>query len=460
MHFSTIRPVSLLRRFRDAQTGSVLILVAVGLGAIMSVTGMVFEISNYASAKSRFNNAVDQALLAAAAAHSADPTGYATEYLKTNLNESAKNVVLESFSVTKGNSDTLWHASAKGSLKTTIAGMIGISEFSLSHDATVVWDTRTVSEIVAMVDVSGTMCAHFQRSSDQNGKSVVDFVPDRTCKKLSMMKEGLNQIANIGIGYNPDGTQTIAYKVGIVPFTYKMRVPNPDKVPAFMYKGEQDAGYGTNYFTDLSDAEGQAGPLPPVSPLRAIANQADKEALLNDIEKVTTGNNEEFNRPAWKRSALAAEMAGLMLDPGNTKIFGGEKPAEFGAKNSKKIVIMMTDSANMGCCFTNYPVDNFRGHYIYSYSQDHKHLVGDGKNPGVCKQMKDAGIEIFTVLLDVNPNDMDAGGQDIVDAFQKKCATDESHAFIVGGDDDQQQKQLENAYTTIGKALIKLRLSE
>ena len=64
--FSMIRPGCLLRRLHTAQQGSVLIMVALGLGAIMSVTGLVFEISNYASAKSRFTNAVDQALLAAA----------------------------------------------------------------------------------------------------------------------------------------------------------------------------------------------------------------------------------------------------------------------------------------------------------------------------------------------------------------------------------------------------------
>ena len=58
--FSMIRPGCSLRRLRTAQQGSVLIMVALGLGAIMSVTGLVFEISNYASAKSRFTNAVDQ----------------------------------------------------------------------------------------------------------------------------------------------------------------------------------------------------------------------------------------------------------------------------------------------------------------------------------------------------------------------------------------------------------------
>ena len=454
--FSMIRPGCLLRRLHTAQQGSVLIMVALGLGAIMSVTGLVFEISNYASAKSRFTNAVDQALLAAAAAHSDNPTAYATEYLTTNMNETAKNVVIESFSVTVSNNSTIWSAKAKGFLKTSIAGIVGVSQFDLEHNATVQFDTSTVSEIVAMVDVSGTMCANFKRTQQEDGKIVIDFVPDETCQKLAMMKEGLSQIAKIGVGYSADAQGKAAYKVGIVPFTYKIKVPNPAAVPEFMYQGEKDAGYGTDYFTNVSDAEMTGGPIPMVQPLKAIANEADKAELLESINKISSSTAAEFERTAWKRSALGAQIAGLMLDPRHHDIFGGEKPADFGAPNTKKILIMMTDSANLGCCYTNWPAGNFRNHFIYSYNPDHKLLVGGNGQSGVCKQMKEAGIEIFTVLLDVNRADMDEGGNEIVDSFAE-CASDPAHAFEVAYND---QAKLKEVYGAIGKALIKLRLTE
>jgi hypothetical protein len=237
-----------------------------------------------------------------------------------------------------------------------------------------------------------------------------------------------------------------------------------------MYQGEEKAGYGTNYYTNVQDAEMDGGPLPSVWPLKSIATGDDKKALLDAIqnlssievnaagEVVGSAAPTEFNRAAWKRSALAAEMAGLMLDPSHNAIFGGEMPAAFGDPAAKKILIMMTDSANLGCCFTNYPSGNFRGHYIYSYSPDHTLLVDD--KTGVCKQLKEAGVEIFTVLLDVNPDDMDTGGEQIVNAFQKNCATDASHAFTVGGSPEQQEEQLKNAYSTIGRAIRKLKLSQ
>ena len=473
-HLSTMRMAKTLQWLHKAQQGSVLILVAAGLAAIMAVTGLTVEISNYTAAKSRFNNAVDQALLAAAAANSDNPTEFATQYLKTNLNETAKNIEINNFEVSSADNKSVWTATAKGSLKSTIAGVVGITEFTLQHDAEARWDNSTVSEIVAMVDVSGTMCAHFVRNPQPDAKAVIEFVPDQGCKKLAMMEAGLTKITERGVGYGVNNAGAAGYKVGIVPFTYKIKVPNPAAVPAFMYKGEQNAGYGSNYYTNLGDAEGDAGALPAVWPLKSIATGADKAALLNAIKSLTTVQWSldqdgglifdnpatppvEFNRAAWKRSALATEMSGLMFDPRYNDIFGGEKPADFGSPNTKKILIMMTDSANLGCCFTNYPSGNFRGHYIYSYAPDHDLLVGQN---GVCKQLKDAGVEIYTVLLDVNRDDMDAGGQDIIDAFQKSCATDDSHAFTVGGDEQQQAKQLVNAYSTIGKALIKLRLSK
>jgi hypothetical protein len=51
---------------------------------------------------------------------------------------------------------------------------------------------------------------------------------------------------------------------------------------------------------------------------------------------------------------------------------------------------------------------------------------------------------------------MDAGGEEIIDAFSQ-CATDPSHAFEIKYGDTAKLKEV---YSAIGKALIKLRLTE
>lgn len=449
-----MRFLSNIRALRLDQRGAITLFLVFAISTILLAAALAFEFSKYTKAKARFNNALDQAVLAAAAANTDDPNAYGTKYFMANLSGELANITIASvrFSVTSGRET--WRGVASGAMPTTFGRFIGIPELELHHDAVVGWDVNKKTEIVAMVDVSGTMCAKFERVTDQNGATAVDIVPDRNCTKLADMKEALGQIVNIGVGYttNPGSP---SYKAGIVPFTFKVKVANPDNIPSFLLQGEQDAGYGSNYYKSFGDAEGSGPPIPAVTPLMAINNEADKNNFLSKVRQISGGANEEINRPFMKRSTVGASFSGLMLDPRYTGVFGGAKPEEFGS-NTRKIVIMMTDSANLGCCFTNWPAENFRNHYVYSYTPDHAVLVGAEGNPGLCQIMKDKGIEVFTVLLDVDRRDMDARGEEIVDSYQS-CASGPDHAFEVAFND---RAKLREVYTIIGKAIMNLRLTE
>ena len=444
------------KRFAVTREGSVMLIVALSLTTLLTASGVAYEMSKYTKAKARFTRSVDQAVLAAAASQSPDPEAYAVRYLRTNLNTGGSAVEIEQFSITFNASKTVWNATAKGKLNTDFTGLFGIDAFEMEHSTKVEWDSRFKTELVAMVDVSGTMCANFTRSAMQDGSYSIDFVPDRNCTKLNMMKEALYNITDIGVGFNPNAAAAASYKVGIVPFSFKVRLPNPGAAPSILTQPEQSANVDPNYYTNFADAELNGPPLPAVLPLTPITNPASKQQLLNKISELSTPGNGEFARPFMKRSSLGAQVAGLMLDNRYHATFGGDRPTDFSDSATKKIVIMMTDSANLGCCYTNWPENNFRNHYIYSYAPDHKALVGEPGRPGICQQMKDAGIEIYSVLLDVDRRDMDARGAEIVDAY-KQCASGEDHAFeIPAGDRDA----LREAYSVIGKALVRLRISE
>lgn len=435
--------------------GAIVVFVAIIASLLVTGTGVAYEMSKYSKAKSRFNNAVDQALLAAAAANPADMQTYATNYFKTNMAESGlEDVTVTKFSVSTNNTKTEWNAEAAASMKTVFGEFVGVGNLSLTHTAKVAWDTTVMTEMVAMVDVSGTMCANFERTQQQDGSTVIDFVPDRSCTKLNQMKESLKNIATIGVGIPPDGVPS--YAVGIVPYTYKLALPNPAAVPAELVNVEKDAGYGDNYYTSTADAEGSGPPLPKVLPLQYILNESDKSSFIKSIEGLSTTDNQEFGRPFMKRSSLGALFSAYMLDPDYNRIFGGVNPRPFGTPKTRKIVIMMTDSANLGCCFTNWPETNFRNHYIYSYKSDHDALLRDDGQKSICDSMKDQGIEVFTLLLDVDRRDMDARGHEIVDAY-RACASGPDHAFEVPRDDKQKLKE---AYNIIGKSIMQLRLVE
>lgn len=443
----------LLNLKRD-QRGAITLFLVFAITTLIGASALAFEMSKYTKAKARFNNALDQAVLATASANSNDPSGYGTKYFNSNLSAEMANITVNSVSFSVSANRETWEGTATGSMPTTFGRFIGIPSLELKHDATVGWDMNKHTEIVALVDVSGTMCAKFERVAQANGSVVVDIVPDRGCLKLNQMKEALKQIVSIGVGYSGlPGTP--AYKAGIIPFTYKVKVANPGSIPAFVLAGEQSAGYGSNYYSDLSDAEAGGPPIPPVTPLMAINNESDKDAFKAKAQALSTGSNDEISRPFMKRSAVGATFAALMMDPAYTGIFGGAAPDALGS-STRKIVILMTDSANLGCCFTNWPADNFRNHYVYSYAPDHNALVGGGGEPGICQAMKDQGIEIFTVLLDVDRRDMDERGEEIVDSFQG-CASTPDKAFEVAYNDTN---KLREVYTIIGKSIMNLRLTK
>ena len=156
-----------------------------------------------------------------------------------------------------------------------------------------------------------------------------------------------------------------------------------------------------------------------------------------------------------------------MLDPQYYSAFGGAKPSEMTDKKTDKVVVMMTDGANIGCCFAAHPEGNYDNQYLYLYEADNGHLMGldnmsvDVKkwakkynipDKSLCKQMKDAGITIYSVIYDVNDND--PGGKAIKDAY-KFCASDPQQYYF----DVKNEDELKLAYKTIAQSLLRIRLT-
>lgn len=454
-------------RLQKDSHGAVFILVAAGLTALIASVAIAIELSHYTQTKAKVRNALDQALLAAAATSNDDATLQNTmlEYFKANLGNTLTDVDIVALNITRFENPTRWSARTAVNIKAEFSGIVGLSNFTLTHEAGVAWDETTTNELVAMVDMSGTMCANFGRQTGVN----TAFIPDRNCTKLRDMRDALTRIVNIGVGV---GVDNAVFKVGLVPFTFKVRMANPAAIPSvapFLLAGETDAAAiaannnppiigDPNYFTNVSDSEPNGVRLPDIIPLTSIRSSADKKNFTNAVNNLVSSDtaNNEFLRLFVKRSSLGAQISAMMLDPRYTSLFGGEPPAPFGSNKVNKTVIMMTDSANLGCCYTNWPEGNFRNNYIYSYKPDHEHLVGPGGNgEGICKQMKDAGITVYTVLLDVDETDLTARGREIIDSYEQ-CATSPAHAFRVGFGD---KEALANAYQQVGAALKNLKLT-
>lgn len=448
--------------------GAIFALVAGGILTLIIVVGMAVDISSYTRTKTQFRNAIDQALLATAATAAKDPgamQAYAKEYFNANFTDTIGNAKLDTVVISYDPNKVEWTATAQGSFTPSVASIIGVQNFHLNHTAKVSWDEIS-TEVVFAVDMSASMCATFESAAREKG--VLKVQPDANCGKLNAVKDALRYLIEGGkVGDAvwaglPSGTTTDGrprFKIGIVPFTHKVKFPNVNDVPSVLTKIESSQG-DPNYFklfnTDPGAAETAQYPLPVLTPLVELSGASSRNTLLKQIDAIKTS----YEVPGWTRSNLGLMTAGLMLDPVYQSSFGGAKPADIGQRLNEKVIFLLTDGANMGCCFSDHPTGTFEHQYLYTYRTDNAHMSGEGSgNPGLCQSLKDQGVTLYTIVYDVQDTDANGGGAEIKKVL-RNCASGN------GGDGlyyfDLQLNEgakIRESYQQIARSLMRLRLS-
>lgn len=457
-----------LHRLIGDTAGNILIMGAGAIIMLVALVGGAVDTARYINVNSKFKDAADSALLAAAAVSNSQPdlNQVARNFFEANFPpEYMKSLILTNIEVTSDPVNMEWTATVDGEVKMQFAQFVGFETIKVSHKVKVAWDVASRMEVVFTVDTSASMCANVKRSTKEDGAFMMSYEPDFRCKKLNAMKEAMDYVIDNGLS-TIAGAGGPSFYAGIVPFNHKVRLPHPDNVPAPLLAGEILRATPTspeqypvgeaNYYTTFDDAE----PLSPVVPLTALDSQEKKDKLKDAIANIAqspTGRG-------WTRSNIAALTAALMLDKQYAASFGGDEPADFDPDSVDKVVVMMTDGANMGCCYAAHPEGNYDNQYLYLYQADNAHLTGLADAPemrkwadaynipeqGLCDQMKEAGITIYSVVYDVD--DRDPGGQEIKNAY-KKCASNEQFFFDVMSEDD-----LKLAYETIAQSFLKLRI--
>lgn len=297
---------------------------------------------------------------------------------------------------------------AKVGVNTTFAGIVGVNSFDVSKLGQA---SRAVENVEAVITLAsnGTMCSHKARTPNTRhitpGDTLVALSPDPSCAHFKAMKQGVREFVRI-----VEENETVAdIKVGLVPYNVKVRMPDTDQIPPSL-----EANEPAGFYADVSDAE-------PLSPVLPLTSDIDKVTLaIGNPESADDGLRQSERGRAWSRSDLGTHVAGLMLDPSQTLYFpNGETPKDFNTPTTQKIMIMMTDGANIGCCFTNVfdPVtgkQDFTKQYVYFYEQYNKAQIE------ICDELKKNGVKIFSILFDVSEKDQ--GGQQINDVFSR-CAS-------------------------------------
>lgn len=446
-----------LKRFIRNETGNIVLFTALALGVLVTVAGGAVDYSRYLRMKSSFNQAVDQALLASATSSQMqlDLNETASRYFAANFPNKG-DVTLKNLTVTKLEGDTKWRIEATADLSTSVINMLGIKTLTLDHTAEVTWDTASRVEAVFLADTSSSMCMTVSRSTIEDGSFRIQYTPDRNCKKLNALKEALLYVIDHGFAPIANANGPL-FTVGVVPFNHKVKLPRLNNIPTPLSRIETTHAKGSaNYYTNFDDAE----PLSAAIPLTAINTESDRATIRTAISNFS----QKPEGLGWTRSNIATLAAGLMLDPAYNNAFGGVRPEDFGG-DVEKVVVLMTDGANIGCCYASHPEGNYKNQYLYLYEVDNAHLTGLAKAPnmqrwatqygipekGICDQLKERGVKIYSIVYDVN--DSDPGGREIKDAYSY-CASSSQYFFDVASDED-----LKIAYKTVAQSFLKLRLS-
>ena len=444
--------------------GGVGIFVALGLVVAIGITGIAIDTSRYTSLKSEFRNAVDQAVLATAAGSAgmskSEMQLYAQDYFNANLPADRRgDFKLDSFVLEYDASNYEWKGTAEGSITTSLSSLLGTSKVELTHEAVAKWDEIS-TEIVFAVDISASMCADFDPA--RRGEGVLKVVPDPACKKLAAVRQALTYLI---AGDNSAGWTGLpnlttrdgrpAYKIGIVPFNHKVKFPNVNSIPALLTAQEPDPTYFKVFNSDPGAAETASFPLPAITPLVALNTAEGRENLIASVNKLQTSHEV----PGWTRSNVGLLTASLMLDPQYQQHYNGAKPSNFGKSNDKKIVFLLTDGANTGCCFSDHPTGTFQQQYLYNYRTDSDFMDGGPTNGkgGLCAVMKERNIEIYTIVYDVVATDALGGGARIKQVMQN-CASDQQDTFY--DLDASNGAQIAEAYKDIANKLTLIRLAK
>ena len=509
------RLFSTLGHYSKANSGNVAVIAAICMTLIMAATGGAVDFGRAYQARIAAQNTLDAAVLAAGRAlqtsqSETDAIAAATNYYDAIKSGSIANTT-PSFTI-EGNK-TIVRGSVTGQIDTFVLGLIDLPKLTISVDSFSMLAGGSTSgtnyELALMLDVTGSMCDDGQGPCTSGTKinalkaaatdlvnivvwdnqstytSRAAIVPFSTRIRIApngagsqMMKRltnlnatftGWEQLCTAGSGSGSSETNgswvctasastpvnnwrvmpCVTDRTGPQEFTdaspgpstwlnghggdrMPVSVDSSDTTPT-MYLGNQqsDPSYNWNYFPNAECADVDNGN--EVLPLTA-----DKAALNARIQAMSAYGSTS--------GALGTAWAWYMLSPNWSTVWtGATAPASYGDLTTmidgrpllKKVAVLMTDG----------DYNTYRG-----WKDSDQNMVSTNAKT-ICTNMKNAGIEIYTVGfgLDLLPSDKRA----LAEATLKSCGTDINHFYNAFN-----AAELQGAFRDIAVKLAVLRLSK
>jgi Flp pilus assembly protein TadG len=388
------------RKFKRDSRGAVAVIFAVCAVVVFGAAGMAVDFINASGVRASLQQALDGAVLAAAAAHvknENEAEEVIAEYMASNW--SLKYPTLDA-QITQSWSEEAVNGGATVEMPTLISGVLGFDTMDVSVTSTATLG-NTVIEVAMVVDNSSSMNPYLTTLKNSLETVVDTLTPNGTDENISFSVIPYSMYVNVGVG-------------------------NKTKSWLSLSAADEPTWEGCvgsrNYPLDLDDTDSTA--IPAVAGIEC--NPTALLPLTSDVASVKS----------WI-AGLAAEVDGSFTGSGliwGFRALSEREPFEEGKAygDSQKVLIFLTDAySTYG---PSYPL------------HDNEDNVGDSIWIAQCSSVKAQGISLYTIAFST-----DGDRQKML----RNCATSTSHAFTAENASD-----LKSAFTEIAETLATVYLSQ
>lgn len=414
---------NLFHKFRDDTRGAIAIIFAFMFVSLVAVVGGAIDYSQWTSARSETQNALDAAVLAAGRVMQlpntteSDAVAAAQKYYdenKSNLLE-PENV---SFTV-NDNSTAITATTGTSAVPTPFLGVIGITNLPIKVTATAKLATGSNKgsdvEISMMLDVTGSMEGSKIDDLKAAAKDLVDIVvwADQSQYTSRVALAPFSPYVNVGTSYFTTITGQSAPN--------DSRTCVKERNTSKRYTDHKPNG-GHRFDPYTAD-----GACPTSAKIRPLTN--DKIALKDHIDSLTTnGMTAGHLGTAWAWYLLSPKWDQVWPSASTPKAYSlTTEENDQGQPKLHKIAILMTD-----------------GDYNVNYTGDD----ATTQARAICANMKAAGVTVYAVGFEISVDSTP-------DTTMQQCATSADHYYNA-----EDGTQLKSAFRDIALKIMTLRLSE
>ncbi|MEO1660494.1 MAG: pilus assembly protein TadG-related protein [Pseudomonadota bacterium] len=379
------------RRLARAERGNVIVMMALSIIPIIAVVGMAIDMSRIHSARMQTWALLDQAALAAAnLAHDEDPNTLVKEWMESRVSQfghSAEDLSISVQSDVTFNSKTVT-TTASLRVDTAIMHLLGREEVYVTVSSTAEQSISNI-EIAMVLDISSSMRGSRLTSLRAASTEFVDIMlTDETKTTTSINVVPFGGTVNIGTNlFNKFAVQVTGFGTVLDPSESQYSIGTGVETSDFRFSDgntcieAQQSDYDTAMIPNLS--RGQVPdfwrwwnnhPWCPEDQSAVFLNSNDAEALKTHLNGMVLSDGTGMDIGAlWGLKTLSPSFRGAL---------GGDfsqRPLDFDARESKKVMIIMTDG---NITQQNRPEDPAIGNVHSNRPTNNTPIVGAFSNQG------------------------------------------------------------------------------